>query len=164
MPRSLSPAPAQVVLAFDFGLRRIGIASGDTVSGRAAPLGAVTVPSGGIDWHPIERAIAQFRPHLLVVGVPRHADGTASTLSPATDRFAAALAERTGLPVARTDEFASSIEAAAELRQLRASGQRRRRVQRADIDGAAAAIILERWLNAAAGRVDGNDDGRHDRD
>ena len=53
----------------------------------------------------------------------------------------------------RTDEFASSLEAAAELKSQRASGQRRRRVQRADIDSAAAAIILERWLNGRSGQV-----------
>jgi RNase H-fold protein (predicted Holliday junction resolvase) len=55
--------------------------------------------------------------------------------------------------VQRTDEYASSIEAAAELKSQRASGQRRRRVQHADIDSAAAAIILERWLRGE-GRID----------
>lgn len=162
MPESRIPASAQVVLAFDFGLRRIGVASGDTVSGRAAPRGAVTVPEGGLDWRPIDRAIAEFRPHVLVVGSPLHADGTVSRLGAAADRFAAELAARSGLPVRRADEFASSLEAAAELRQQRASGQRRRRVQRADIDSASAAIILERWLSGAAGRIDGDNGGQHD--
>jgi RNase H-fold protein (predicted Holliday junction resolvase) len=55
--------------------------------------------------------------------------------------------------VHRTDEYASSIEAAAELKRQRASGQRRRQLQAADIDSAAAAIILERWL-LGEGRVD----------
>jgi putative holliday junction resolvase len=139
--------PAQVILAFDFGLRRIGIASGDTVSRSAAPHGAVTVAAAGLDWTQIDRALNQFKPNLLVVGSPYNADGTAGKLSAAADRFAAALALRSQLPVRRTDEYASSVEAAEELRRQRASGQRRRRVQRADIDSAAAAIILERWLN-----------------
>jgi len=139
--------PAQVVLAFDFGLRRIGIASGDTVSRSAAPQRAVAVASTGLDWASIDRALAQFRPHLLIVGSPNHADGTPGPLSPAADRFAQALAQRSRLPVRRVDEYASSIEAAQELKAQRASGQRRRRLQRADIDSAAAAIILERWLN-----------------
>ena len=155
-------AAAQVILAFDFGLRRIGIASGDTISRRAAPHSAVTVPASGIDWTAIDRAIAAFKPHLLVVGSPLHADGTAGSLSAQADGFAAALAERSRLPVRRADEFASSLEAAAELKQQRASGQRRRRVQRGDIDSAAAAIILERWLSRQTGRADGDDSGSDD--
>ena len=155
-------APAQVVLAFDFGLRRIGIASGDTISRTAAPHGAASIAASGIDWTLIDRALKDFKPNLLVVGSPHNADGSAGSLSAAADRFAAALGERSRLPVRRTDEYASSLEAAAELKSQRASGQRRRRVQRADIDSAAAAIILERWLNreirAGAGNETGGDD------
>jgi putative Holliday junction resolvase len=146
-------ARARVVLAFDFGLRRIGVACGDTISNAAAPRPAVQVTDHGIDWAAIERLLQQYQPDLLVVGSPRHADGTASGLSARTDQFAAALGALAGRPVQRTDEFASSIEAAAELKSQRASGQRRRRVQRADIDSAAAAIILERWLRGE-GRID----------
>jgi putative Holliday junction resolvase len=160
MPRA-EPV-AQVVLAFDFGLRRIGIASGDTVSGRAAPHSAVTVPVSGIDWAPIDRALAAFKPHVLVVGSPTHEDGSAGSLSSAADEFAAALERRSRLPVQRADEYASSLEAAQELKQQRASGQRRRRLQRTDIDSAAAAIILERWLSRATARADGDETGGKD--
>jgi putative pre-16S rRNA nuclease len=153
--------PARVVLAFDFGLRRIGIASGDTVSRSAAPYRASAVTASGVDWSSIERALTDFRPHVLIVGTPRHADGSLSSLGPAANEFAAALARRSGLPVRRVDEYASSLEALETLRQQRASGQRRRRVQRADIDSAAAAIILERWLTrdeAGLGDETGGDD------
>lgn len=150
---------ARVVLAFDFGLRRIGIASGDSISGTAAPHGAVTVGAHGPEWALIDRAIHDFKPDLLVVGSPHNADGSAGTLSAAADRFADALAQRSRLPVRRTDEYASSLEAAEELRSQRASGQRRRRVQRADIDSAAAAIILERWLNRERAAHGGDESG-----
>ena len=154
MPRAQAQR-ARVVLAFDFGLRRIGIACGDTISRRAAPHRAAPVAPRGLDWSPIDRALRLFKPHVLVVGSPRHADGSAAGHSAAADRFAAALAQRSGLPVERADEFASSIEAAAQLKSQRASGQRRRRVQRADIDSAAAAIILERWLRQTEAGVGG---------
>jgi len=146
-------AQARVVLAFDFGLRRIGVASGDTVSNAAAPRAAVRVTDRGIDWAAIERLLHEYQPELLVVGSPRHADGSLSNLAARADQFAAALAARAQRPVHRTDEYASSIEAAAELKRQRASRQRRRRVQHADIDSAAAAIILERWLRGE-GRID----------
>jgi putative Holliday junction resolvase len=155
-------AQPRIVLAFDFGLRRIGIASGDTVSRSAAPHRAVTIAAGGIDWTLIERALEDFRPHLLIVGSPSHADGTPAALSAAADRFAAELAQRSHLPVRRMDEYASSLEAAEELKRHRASGQRRRRVQRADIDSAAAAIILERWLNREQRQVAGDETGGDD--
>jgi putative pre-16S rRNA nuclease len=144
-------ARGQVVLAFDFGLRRIGIASGDSLTGSAAPQTALLVGDRGIDWSAIGRRLQQFQPAVLVVGRPRNEDGTACALAKAADGFAAALEQRTGLPVHRTDEYASSLEAAATLRAQRASGQRRRRVRAADIDSAAAAIILERYFGHSGG-------------
>jgi putative pre-16S rRNA nuclease len=143
------PEPrGRIALGFDFGLKRIGIASGDTVSGTAAPRATVTVSSRGPDWHAIEQLLRQYRPEILVVGSPRHADGSASALAGPADRFAAELASRATLPVQRIDEYASSIEAGGALRNSRASGSRRRRVRHADIDAAAAAIILQRWLQS----------------
>ena len=138
----------RLALGFDFGLKRIGIASGDTVSGTAAPCATVAIGSHGADWRAIERLLQQYRPDVLVVGSPRHADGSVSDLASAADRFAAELARRAALPVQRIDEFASSIEASGALRASRRSGSRRRRVRHADIDAASAAIILQRWLGA----------------
>jgi len=103
----------------------------------------------GADWAAIGRLLQQFHPGLLVVGSPRHADGSDSALSGAADRFAAELAQRAGIPVARVDEYASSIEAGAALKRSRERGTRRRRVRRGDIDSVAAAIILQRWLHGS---------------
>jgi putative Holliday junction resolvase len=150
---------ARVAFGFDFGLKRIGIASGDTISGTAAPCATVSVAAGGPDWDAIAQLLRQYRPEVLVVGSPRHADGSASALAAAADRFAAELAHRAGLPVERVDEYASSIEASGALRASRALGSRRRRVRHADIDAAAAAIILQRWLRNDAPGVDRGDDG-----
>ena len=147
----------RVALGFDFGLKRIGIAAGDTVSGTAAPCTTVAVGPHGPDWQQITRLITHYRPDVLIVGSPRHADGTPSTLAAASDRFAAELTQRAALPVQRVDEFASSIDAGAALSAARERGQRRRRVRHADIDAAAAAIILQRWLHGQNGS-DGDGD------
>lgn len=85
-------------------------------------------------------------PHVLVVGVPYNADGSEGSMAQATRQFAQALQARFALPVEHVDEHGSSLEAGSRLKDQRASGQRRRRVQRADIDSAAAAVILTRWL------------------
>src|SRR5215469_3043597 len=136
-------ADIQTVLAFDFGLKRIGIASGDTLTRTAAPLATVSVKAGQPDWAAIERNVRAVHPGLLVVGAPYNVDGSPSALAPAARRFAAELEHRFGLPVNMVDERWSSLEAAEALKAQRASGERRKRIRREDIDSAAAAVILE---------------------
>lgn len=134
------------VLAFDFGLKRIGIASGDTLTRTAAPRPAAAVTSTGPDWASIGREMESLRPRVLVVGAPYNADGSPGALAQAARRFANELERRFGLPVSMVDERWSSLEANAALKARRASGERRRRIRREDIDSTAAAVILERWL------------------
>ena len=138
-------ADPQVVLAFDFGLKRIGLASGESLTGSSAPLGAVR-NGAAPDWPAIDRRVAALRPARLVVGSPYNADGSPGALGEAATRFAQALGQRYSLPVARVDERYSSIDAAGRLKERRASGAHRRRLRREDIDSAAAAVILERWF------------------
>ena len=133
-------------LAFDFGLRRIGVASGHSLTQAAAPLTTVSNGANGPDWQAIAALVGDYKPAVLVVGNPYNADGNPGAMSAAATQFASELAARQRLPVERVDERFSSREASAELRQRRAAGTLRRRVQRADIDSVAAAIILERWL------------------
>lgn len=134
------------VVAFDFGLKRIGLAAGDTLTATAAPRPAIAVSASGPDWHAIERELRSLHPQILVVGAPYNADGTPGALAPAARRFAEELTKRFGLPVNRVDERWSSLEANEALKARRASGERRRRIRREDIDSAAAAVILERWF------------------
>jgi putative Holliday junction resolvase len=136
----------QTVLAFDFGLKRIGIAAGDTLTATAAPRPAAAVHQHGPDWDAITREVQMLGPKRLVVGAPYNADGSPGALAPAARRFAAELERRFGLPVSMVDERWSSLEASAALKARRASGERKRRVRKEDIDSAAAAVILERWL------------------
>jgi putative holliday junction resolvase len=135
----------QTVIAFDFGLRRIGIAAGDTLTRTASPRPAVSVGAHGPDWNAIGREVAALTPKLLVLGAPYNVDGSAGELTAQAERFAAELKRRYALPVARVDERYSSIEAGAYLKSQRARAQRGR-IRREHIDSAAAAVILERWL------------------
>ena len=142
----MASGSARLVLAFDFGLRRIGVAAGDTLTCGATPRRAIFNPPGGIDWAAVQKDIATVGPDLLLVGAPYNDDGSPSRIAPAADRFAAELATRSGLPVERVDERYSSVEAAGELKSRRASGERRRRLQPGDVDSAAAAVFLGSWL------------------
>ena len=136
----------QTVLAFDFGLKRIGIASGDTLTRTAAPRAALKAGRSGPDWSAIEREVRTLSPGVLVVGAPYNDDGSEGALAAAARRFAAELERRFALPVHLVDESFSSLEASAALKARRAAGERRRRVSRADIDSAAATVILGRWF------------------
>lgn len=137
-----------IVLALDFGLRRIGIASGDTLTRSANPRGAVTNGPAGPDWKALQKFIDDLRPARLAVGEPYNADGSESPLTGTARRFAAELQQRCSLPVDLVDERWSSQDAEERLRDARASGHRRRRVSAADVDATAAAVILERWFSA----------------
>jgi putative holliday junction resolvase len=142
--------PIEAILAFDFGLRRIGIAAGDTLTATAAPRAAALVTRTGPDWTAIAREVDSLKPRRLIVGAPYNVDGTPGALAPAARRFANELERRFKLPVSMVDERWSSLEADAALKARRAGGDRRR-IRREDIDSAAAAIILERWLAGESG-------------
>jgi putative Holliday junction resolvase len=136
----------RTVLAFDFGLKRIGIAAGDTLTRSSAPRPAVRSGGSGPDWEAIERAVRALAPAELVVGAPYNADGSEGALGERVRRFAAELERRFALPVHLVDERFSSLEASAQLTARRASGARRRRVKNEDVDSAAAAVILGRYF------------------
>ena len=145
-PQKPAGGAPRIALAFDFGHRRIGVACGDTVSRSAAPLEAVAVGSGGPRWETIDALLREWQPSLAVVGLPYNVDGSDSAMTVAAREFAADLGHRYRLPVVLVDERYSSREAEARLKSARASGLRRRRVAKADVDAAAACIILERWF------------------
>jgi len=137
----------RTILCFDFGLRRIGAAVGQDVTGSASPLGVIMNRDDGVDYSHIERLIAEWRPTDLVVGVPAHRDGSATDLKPDIDAFIAALA-RYDLPIATVDERYTSVEAERVLKSARADG-RIGRISKAMIDSAAAVLIAERYLSGS---------------
>jgi putative Holliday junction resolvase len=141
----LSGSP-QVILAFDFGTRRLGVASGDTLTRTARAL--VTLDCGNqlVPWTAIDKLVREYQPAQLVVGLPWNMDGTPTLLTDASRAFAAELKARYNKPVALVDERLSSREAESQLRDARASGMKKRRNTHADVDMIAARILLEQWL------------------
>lgn len=135
-------------LVFDFGLRRIGIASANRRAGTITPLATVTARDGAPEWSDIDTLIRDWQPQLLVIGLPCHADGSLSDMTTRARRFADWLETCSGLPVEHVDERWTSTEAEAVLREQRRSGSRRRRVRPEDIDLMAARLIGETWLRS----------------
>ena len=139
-----------VYLGFDYGQRRIGIASGQALTGSAGPLETAPATRGEPDWPRIDRLVADWRPDGLVVGIPVHMDGTEQPLTGEARAFARRLGERYRLPVFEADERGSSREAAAAIAAGRQSGTRRR-TRRGDVDRMSATVILQHWLADHAG-------------
>ena len=138
------PGTPETIIAFDFGLRRIGVAVGQQVTNSANPLETVHNGSDGPDWQRIEHLIKEWRPQRLIVGMPMHADGSPSETGQHARSFADELA-RFERPVELVDERYSSVEAEAALKAKREQGLRGR-IDKASIDSAAAMLIAERWL------------------
>ena len=139
-----------MLIGFDYGRRRIGAARGDTLTRRASALAPLDRGPREPDWPAIGRLLEQWRPALIVIGLPYNVDGSEGALADEVRAFAHGLTERFALPVEFVDERYSSLDAQERLAQARAAGTRRRRVRKTDIDAEAAVVILERWLDAFA--------------
>lgn len=133
-------------LAFDFGLRRTGVAAGQSITASAAPVTTLEMTDGGPNWAVVDQLIKEWAPDRLVVGLPYTMDGGEQDITRRARGFAAELERRYTCPVLTIDERLSSKEAEARLRELRQQG--RRRVRRKDIDCAAACVILESWFHS----------------
>lgn len=139
----------EVVVGFDFGLKRIGLAVGDTLTRTARPIAALQRQDPALtdaDWRRLEAEVVKTGARQLVVGCPYNVDGTPSPMTGRARAFAKTLGERLRLPVHMIDERYSSLEAEAALRDRR-STRDRKRYDKGEIDSAAATVVLERWLS-----------------
>ena len=140
-------APGGVtLLAFDYGRRRIGVAVGNTLTRRARPLTTLDATEAGPDWAQVAALLAEWRPARLVVGVPYNDGAPGEAIAAEAQRFARRLHGRFELPVDTVDEQLSSAEAHGQLKEGRRAG-RRGPIAKRDIDSAAAAVILQDWLD-----------------
>ncbi|MFT4798602.1 MAG: putative Holliday junction resolvase [Candidatus Azotimanducaceae bacterium] len=125
---------AGIVMGFDFGTGKIGVAVGQAITGTATPLTILKARDGIPDWQQIEKLIKEWQPSLLVVGLPLNMDDTPSEMSRLAEKFARKLNGRFNLPSETVDERLSSFEAAH-----RSNGEEL-------IDAIAAQLILETYF------------------
>lgn len=137
----------QTYLGIDFGFKRIGLATGQSLTGSTSALNTIPNNKQHTNWDAIDKVVQEWQPNAFVLGLPLNKDGTDHEVSKAVRVFAEALEQRYSKPVNFQDERLSSSEAENILQQQRASGTRKRKVQKEDIDKLAAALILQRWLD-----------------
>lgn len=133
------------VLAFDFGMRHIGVAVGQTITGTASPLLTLRAEQGKPDWPAVDDLVAEWRPQRLLVGLPLNMDDSDSEMAARARAFAARLQSRAGIRVTLVDERLTS-RAARE----KAPPARSRRASRASHQRAAV-LIAETWLRSGIG-------------
>jgi putative Holliday junction resolvase len=131
------------VLAFDFGLKRIGVAVGDLAIRVAHPLDTIVGERAGQRFGAIAALIGEWQPVRLVVGLPAYLDGTEHEMSARCRRFARQLEGRFHLPVTLVDERLSSAEASRDLREAGIAGRR----QKPFLDRVAAQRILQSFFD-----------------
>lgn len=132
----------QKLLAFDFGMKRIGVAAGQTMTQTASPLTTLPAKDGIPDWSAIAKLIKTWQPDALIVGIPLNMDGSEQTLTARARDFSQALRERFQIMVYEADERLTT-KAAREALFARGGYKN---LQKNNIDQVAALLILEHWL------------------
>ena len=130
-------------MAFDFGLRQIGVAVGNCELRSTQPLAIIRAREGVPDWSRLEQVVKEWQPDLLVVGDPLNMDGSDSELCRRARKFANRLHGRLGLPVELVDERLTSFEAKQLSREQGHKGDYKRR----PVDSQAAELVLRSWLD-----------------
>lgn len=132
-----------LLLGFDFGMKRIGVALGQTVTQTARPLQTLPAKDGEPNWHILDQLMKKWKPNALVVGIPLNMDGTEQRITANAKAFAEALQLRYSLPVFEMDERLTTKDA---KEQLFASGGFKA-LQDGQVDAVAAQLILQNWLS-----------------
>ena len=135
------------LLAFDFGTRRIGVASGQEMLGTGQPLAMLAARDGIPDWQQIEALLAEWQPDIVLVGLPLNMDDTENEMCARARKFGKRLHGRYHVTVEMVDERLTSYEAKGEVM----AGGGSRDFGRHGVDDRAAVLILETWCREQAG-------------
>jgi putative Holliday junction resolvase len=137
------PDVSGTIMAFDFGEKRIGVAIGETMLKAAHALTTIASETNDARFTEIGKLIAEWRPSLLIVGLPTHLDGAEHALTQLSKKFAQRLEGRFNLPVIMVDERLSSAEAAQTLSEAGVKAKQ----QKIMIDAVAAQVILQSYFD-----------------
>jgi putative Holliday junction resolvase len=140
----MNKAVLRCVIGFDFGLMRIGLATGQTITGTATPLATLRAVNHRPDWEGIAAHIEQWKPDALIVGIPYLLDGGESDITRAARNFSRSLEHRFQLPVYTIDESLSSYAAESQLKQDIKIAKHNKH----EVDKMAAALIVQSWLDS----------------
>ena len=130
------------LLGFDFGTKSIGVSTGQMITATAQPLAAVKANDGIPNWNIVEKVIADWKPDLVIVGLPLNMDGTEQPITQRAKKFANRLNGRFGVKIAMQDERLTT----ASAKEFIFSHGGYKALDKGKIDSVSAALILESWM------------------
>jgi putative Holliday junction resolvase len=134
------------LIAFDYGLRQIGVAHGQTLTATAEGIAIIKASDGAPNWDNVKTLLNEWKPSLLLVGLPLNMDGSESELSRLARKFARRLQGRFNLEVLMVDERLTSHDAKLSIREA-GFGKKSSKIDLTKIDHLAATLILQSWLD-----------------
>ncbi len=134
----------QRFIAFDFGTKKIGVATGQSLTSTAQPLEPIPAVNNKPNWTAIEKILKEWKPDALVVGLPLNMDGTEQEITQLARKFSRQLNGRFGLTVFEQDERLSSAGARSEIFEREGY----RGLNARSVDSIAACLILEGWFES----------------
>ena len=139
----MSLSEPRIVMAFDFGIKHIGIAIGQEITKTASTFYSIKALEGQPDWKELDDIIHEWKPDLIVVGDPYNMDGSRSKIQDMSDRFSDALYKRYQIQLEKTDERLSSREANERLQNLDIGTK-----SSSNKHSISAQVILEDWFRS----------------
>ena len=137
----------QMIMAFDFGTQKMGMAVGQALIESATPLALFAMRDGIPNWDDLHKIIKQYQPNLFLVGLPLNMDDSESELSARARKFARRLRHQTNIETWMVDERLTTREAREELEFYQNKGQ----AKRLSADSFAAALLIQSWYRDPAG-------------
>ena len=135
-----------MIMAFDFGTQKMGMAVGQSLIESANPLALFPMKDGIPNWDELLKIVKQYQPNLFLVGLPLNMDETESELSARARKFARRLRHQTNIETLMVDERLTTREARGELESYQAQGRKK-----VSADSIAAALFIESWYRHPEG-------------
>ena len=137
----------KIYIAFDYGLKKTGVAIGQSITKTASPLTSLSMNKGEPDWSEIDSIIENFKPSCAVFGMPEECINSNKTLIDNIKAFSSGIAQRYGISIKFVNEHLTSKIAKDQLKEQRQEGILQRQLKKGQIDSMAASIILQEWMN-----------------
>jgi len=130
------------IIAFDFGVKSIGVAVGQRITGTASPLAAIKADNGIPNWDSLDALFDEWQPSQVIVGFPTNMDGTDQPITARARKFSRRIHSKFKLPTSGHDERLTTVEAKERLFEL--GGYKK--LSKGKIDSVSAVLILESWF------------------
>ena len=137
----------EVYIAFDYGLKKTGVAIAQSITKTASPLLSLKMNNGEPDWEDIDSIFENFKPNCAIFGLPTTQINESNSLAKRINNFSSKIEKRYEISIEFINEHLTSKIAKDKLKEQRQEGILLRQIKKGQIDSMAAAIILQEWMN-----------------